>query len=50
MKIIAQSTLRHFWQQYPDAEQPLKAWYAEVSKAKWHPPMMLKPSIKMPVY
>lgn len=35
MKIIAVSTLRLFWEKHPDAEQPLKAWYAEVSKASW---------------
>ncbi|MFP4500729.1 MAG: type II toxin-antitoxin system HigB family toxin [Candidatus Hydrogenedentota bacterium] len=36
MRIIARSTLRDFWAQYPDAEQPLKAWFAEVSAATWN--------------
>lgn len=27
MRVIAVSTLRTFWEQHPDAEQPLKAWY-----------------------
>ena len=35
MKIIAIATLRAFWQKYPDAEQPLKAWYAEAVQAHW---------------
>lgn len=35
MHIIALSTLRVFWEKYPDAEQPLKAWYAEASQAQW---------------
>jgi mRNA interferase HigB len=30
MKVIAVATLRKFWAQHPDAEQPLKAWYDEV--------------------
>lgn len=32
MRIVALGTLKEFWGRYPDAEQPLKAWYdAEVS-------------------
>ena len=46
MKIIAQSSLRHFWQQHPDAEQPLKAWYAETQKAKWQTPHDIKAQYK----
>jgi len=33
MRVIAVSTLRDFWQRYPDAEQPLKAWYEEATTA-----------------
>lgn len=33
MRIIARSTLRKFWEAYPDAEQPLKAWFDEASRA-----------------
>jgi mRNA interferase HigB len=36
MRIIAKSTLRKFWEKYPDAEQPLKAWHDEVRKADWN--------------
>jgi len=35
MRIIAKSTLKKFWERYPDAEQPLKAWHDEVKKAEW---------------
>jgi len=27
-----------FWRRHPNAEQPLKAWYAEVSGAAWRTP------------
>ena len=36
MRIIARKTLRDFWEAgHADAEQPLKAWFAEVSRARW---------------
>ncbi|HFO7265011.1 TPA: type II toxin-antitoxin system HigB family toxin [Escherichia coli] len=35
MKIISVKTLRDFWSVNPDAEQPLKAWVDEVSRATW---------------
>ncbi len=34
--IVAGATLREFWESgHADAEQPLKAWFAEVSAAEW---------------
>lgn len=42
MKIISVKTLKDFWTTYPDAEQPLKAWVDEVSKAKWASPADIK--------
>ncbi|MBW4600190.1 MAG: type II toxin-antitoxin system HigB family toxin [Calothrix sp. FI2-JRJ7] len=42
MRIIARSTLREFWELHPDAEQPLKAWYDEVSHANWESPTDVK--------
>jgi mRNA interferase HigB len=42
MRIIARSTLRNFWELYPDAEQPLKAWYDEASRAAWESPTDIK--------
>ncbi len=38
MRVIAVSTLRAFWERYPDAEQPLKAWYEEATSASWSQP------------
>jgi mRNA interferase HigB len=35
VRVIAVASLRAFWQQHPDAEQPLKAWFEEASKASW---------------
>ncbi|AVQ89165.1 type II toxin-antitoxin system HigB family toxin [Plesiomonas shigelloides subsp. oncorhynchi] len=42
MKIIAIKTLRDFWTANPDAEQPLKAWVDEASKAEWKSPAEIK--------
>ena len=42
MRVIAVSTLRAFWERYPDAEQPLKAWYEEVTGATWSQPADIK--------
>jgi mRNA interferase HigB len=35
MRIIARKTLCDFWRKHPDAEGPLKAWFAEASRAAW---------------
>lgn len=35
MRIIATSVLVNYYQRYPETEQPLKAWIAEVRKAQW---------------
>ncbi len=35
MHIIAVSTLKAFWEKYPDAEGPLRAWYSELKKADY---------------
>ncbi|MCR4158829.1 type II toxin-antitoxin system HigB family toxin [Kerstersia gyiorum] len=42
MRVIAVSTLRQFWERHPDAEQPLKAWFDEASKATWAQPSDIK--------
>jgi mRNA interferase HigB len=42
MRIIAKRTLRLFWEEYPDAEEPLTAWYREVEKEDWTTPAELK--------
>lgn len=48
MRVIAVSTLRDFWQRYPDAEQPLKAWYAEATTATWTQPADIKAQYRSP--
>ena len=42
MRIIAKKTLREFWERYPDAEEPLLAWYREVEKEDWSKPSQVK--------
>lgn len=42
MRVIAVSSLRAFWERYPDAEQPLKAWYEEATSARWSQPADIK--------
>ncbi|MBD9435937.1 type II toxin-antitoxin system HigB family toxin [Pseudoxanthomonas sp. PXM03] len=42
MKVIAVGTLRIFWERYPDAEQPLKAWYDEARHAVWSTPQDIR--------
>jgi mRNA interferase HigB len=42
MRIIALSTLRAFWKSHPDAETPLRAWYALASWATWKTPADIK--------
>ena len=44
MLIIAKRTLREFWVRlaHRDAEQPLKAWYAEARNATWSTPADIK--------
>ena len=42
MRVIAISILRAFWERHPDAEQPLKAWYEEVTCATWIQPTDIK--------
>lgn len=36
MRVMARRTLREFWEQYPDSEQALEAWYYEAEHAEWH--------------
>ena len=34
--------MREFWMLYPDAEQPLMAWYRAVKRADWATPADVK--------
>lgn len=38
MRVIALRTLREFWRRHPDAEMPLRAWYAIARRAVWSRP------------
>ncbi len=42
MRIIARKTLQTFWEDHADAEQPLKAWFAEAARADWQSMMDIK--------
>jgi mRNA interferase HigB len=42
MRIIAKKALREFWTRYPDAEEPLLAWYREVEGEDWDTPAKVK--------
>lgn len=42
MRVIAVGALRAFWERYPDAEQPLKAWYDEAKHAAWLKPQDIR--------
>jgi mRNA interferase HigB len=46
VRIVALSTLRQFWARRPDAEIPLRAWYALASRADWRKPADLKESYR----
>jgi len=35
MHIIALKTLRTIWEQYPDAQQALQAWYRDAKRVTW---------------
>jgi mRNA interferase HigB len=42
MRIIALGTLRDFWVRHPDSREPLGAWYAVASRARWTSPADVK--------
>lgn len=42
MRVIALRTLREFWTEHGDAEQPLRAWYSEASTSDWAGPADIK--------
>jgi mRNA interferase HigB len=42
MRIIALRALREFWKKRPDAEVPLRSWYAIASRADWRTPADIK--------
>lgn len=42
MRVIALKTLRDFWEKHPQAETPLRGWYALASRADWRNPADIK--------
>ncbi len=42
MRILARGTLKDFWLNNSDSEQPLKAWFQEAKRAKWNNPNEIK--------
>ena len=42
MRAIARRALKDFWIRHPDAEAPLRAWFRDVSFAKWSGPADVK--------
>ena len=42
MRVIALKALRDFWQQRPDAEQSLRAWYHDAQQSVWRTPAEIK--------
>jgi len=42
MRVIAVSTLRDYWVKHPQAEIPLRAWFADASRAAWKTPADIK--------
>lgn len=42
MQVIARRTLKEFWERHPQAERPIRAWFAVASKARWSDPNDIK--------
>jgi len=42
MRIIALRVLREFWIRHPDAEIPLRSWFAATRRARWNSPAEVK--------
>ena len=38
MQVIARRTLKEFWQRHPQAERPIRTWFAVASRARWKGP------------
>lgn len=42
MNVISKRTLVTFWERHPQAETPLKVWFATARSAKWTGPQDIK--------
>ena len=43
-RIFAKSTLREFWEKYPESEQYLKTWFDTAMNSNWNSPNDVKSS------
>lgn len=44
MRVVSRKKLRLFWDDHPDAEPPVRAWFREASLAAWTGPADIKQS------
>jgi mRNA interferase HigB len=42
VRIISRKKLKDFWKRHPQAEKPLRAWYADAKQANWSSPAAIK--------
>ena len=42
VQVIAKRTLKLFWERHPQAETPLRAWHATISRSIWSGPADVK--------
>jgi mRNA interferase HigB len=49
MQVVARRTLRLFWERHPQAQGPLRAWHAVVTRAVWKGPADVKAMFGMNV-
>ena len=42
MQVIARRTLKQFWQRHPQAEKPIRVWFAATRNARWRGPSDVK--------
>jgi len=42
MRIISRKRLKEYWEEHPDTEEPLRAWYADAKQAYWTKPADIK--------
>ena len=42
MNVVALRTLKEFWEKHPQAEAPLREWYAIATRANWSTPQDIK--------
>ena len=42
MQVIALRTLKEFWARHPQAENPVRTWFAHASAASWRGPADVK--------